>query len=88
MIQSATDTDYSGGGNVVVRSPRMAGLMGGVFLISLAALTYELVLTRIASVVMFYHFAFLAVSIALLGMSVAGVYLYLLANRFPWDGLG
>ena len=67
----------------MARSSRMAGLMGGVFLISLAALTYELVLTRIASVVMFYHFAFLAVSIALLGMSVAGVYLYLLANRFP-----
>ncbi len=69
----------------MVRSSRMAGLMGGVFLISLAALTYELVLTRIASVVMFYHFAFLAVSIALLGMSVAGVYLYLLAHRFPRD---
>ena len=61
----------------------MVGLMGGVFLISLSALTYELVLTRLASVVMFYHFAFLAVSVALLGMSVAGIYVYLLANRFP-----
>ena len=59
--------------------------MGGVFLISLSALTYELVLTRIASVVMLYHFAFLAVSLALLGMSVAGTYIYLLAHRFPKD---
>ncbi len=57
--------------------------MGGVLLISMSALTYELVLTRIASVVMFYHFAFLAVSLALLGMSVAGIYIYLLAKRFP-----
>lgn len=57
--------------------------MGGVLLISLSALTYELVLTRIASVVMFYHFAFLAVSLALLGMSVAGIYIYVLARRFP-----
>jgi spermidine synthase len=72
----------------VVRTSRMAGLMGGVFLISLAALTYELVLTRIASVVMFYHFAFLAVSIALLGMSVAGIYIYLLADRFPRSRVG
>ena len=57
--------------------------MGGVFLISLSALTYELVLMRLASVVMFYHFAFLAVSLALLGMSVAGICIYLLADQFP-----
>jgi SAM-dependent methyltransferase len=66
-----------------VRSPRMAGLMGGVLLISLSALTYELALTRIASVVMFYHFAFLAISLALLGMSVGGILVYVLARRFP-----
>ena len=61
----------------------MAGLMGGVLLISLSALTYELVLTRIASVVMLYHFAFLAISLALLGMSVGGILVYVLASRFP-----
>jgi SAM-dependent methyltransferase len=71
------------GSSTTVASPRTAGLMGGVLLISLSALTYELVLTRIASVVMFYHFAFLAVSLALLGMSVAGIFIYVLAKRFP-----
>ena len=69
----------------MLKNSRMVRRMGGVFLISLSALTYELVLTRIASVVMFYHFAFLAVSLALLGMSVAGIYIYLLADRFPRD---
>jgi len=66
-----------------VKRPKIVGLMGGVFLISLSALTYELVLMRLASVVMFYHFAFLAVSLALLGMSVAGICIYLLADQFP-----
>jgi hypothetical protein len=37
----------------------------------------ELALTRIFSVVMFYHFAFLAISIALFGLSASGVYVYL-----------
>ncbi len=83
MVQLSTDVISRGESNTPVKSPRMPGLMGGVFLISLSALTYELVLTRIASVVMFYHFAFLAVSLALLGMSVAGVYIYLRAERFP-----
>ena len=37
----------------------------------------ELALTRIFSVVMYYHFAFLAISIALFGLSASGVYAYL-----------
>ena len=37
----------------------------------------ELALTRIFSVTMYYHFAFLAISIALFGLSASGVYVYL-----------
>jgi spermidine synthase len=37
----------------------------------------ELALTRIFSVIMYYHFAFLAISIALFGLSASGVYAYL-----------
>jgi hypothetical protein len=36
----------------------------------------ELALTRIFSVTMFYHFAFLAVSVALFGLSASGVFIY------------
>jgi len=36
----------------------------------------ELALTRIFSVTMFYHFAFLAISIALFGLSASGVFVY------------
>jgi spermine/spermidine synthase len=37
----------------------------------------ELALTRIFSVIMYYHFAFLAISIALFGLSASGVFAYM-----------
>src|ERR1700741_3345561 len=56
-------------------------LLGGVALCSFAALLLELSLTRLFSVVLFYHFAFLAISIALLGLGAGGVFAYLLKRR-------
>jgi predicted membrane-bound spermidine synthase len=50
-----------------------------VGLTSLATLLFELSLTRIFSVVFYYHFAFLAISIALFGLGVGGVLSYLVA---------
>src|SRR5438270_3077320 len=53
-------------------------LLFGVALTSFSALLLELSLTRLFSVVLFYHFAFLAISIALLGLGAGGVFAYLL----------
>src|SRR5213592_4521875 len=53
-------------------------VLAGVALSSFAALLLELGLTRLFSVVLFYHFAFLAISIALLGLGAGGVFAYLL----------
>src|SRR5436309_183223 len=50
------------------------GLLAGVALSSFAALLLELALTRLFSVVLFYHFAFLAISVALLGLGAGGVF--------------
>jgi SAM-dependent methyltransferase len=55
-------------------------LLAGLALTSFAALLLELALTRLFSVVLFYHFAFLAISIALLGLGAGGVFAYLLKN--------
>jgi len=57
-------------------------LLAGLALTSFAALLLELTLTRVFSVVLFYHFAFLAISIALLGLGAGGVFAYLLKSRF------
>src|SRR5260370_40313336 len=51
-----------------------------VALTTLATLLLELSLTRIFSVVFYYHFAFLAISIALFGMGVGGVLSYAVAG--------
>src|SRR5437867_7498182 len=51
-----------------------------VGLTTLATLVLELSVTRIFSVVFYYHFAFLAISIALFGLGLGGVFSYLVAN--------
>jgi len=56
-------------------------LLVGLGLTSFATLLLELALTRLFSVVLFYHFAFLAISIALLGLGAGGVLAYLLKSR-------
>src|SRR3974390_408622 len=56
-------------------------LLLGIGLSSLAALLLELSLTRLFSVVLFYHFAFLAISVALLGLGAGGVVAYLKKAR-------
>jgi hypothetical protein len=48
----------------------------GVFFVTLATLNLEIVLTRIFSVMMRYHFAFLSISLALMGSAVSGAVLY------------
>jgi spermidine synthase len=52
-------------------------LLSGLAFTSFSALLLELALTRLFSVVLFYHFAFLAISIALLGLGAGGVFAYL-----------
>src|SRR6188508_1280343 len=64
--------------------------LAGVALVSATLLMTELALTRIFSVVMYYHFAFLAISIALFGLSASGVFAYLWRERLdraPTDTL-
>jgi hypothetical protein len=56
--------------------------LAGVALISCTLLMTELALTRIFSVVMYYHFAFLEISIALFGVSARGVFAYVARRRF------
>jgi hypothetical protein len=64
--------------------------LAGVALVSATLLMTELALTRIFSVVMYYHFAFLAISIALFGLSASGVFAYLARprlDRYSTDAL-
>lgn len=53
----------------------------GVAFTTFGTLILELSLTRIFSVVFYYHFAFLAISIALFGLGAGGVFSYVIAGR-------
>src|SRR5947208_3721370 len=66
---------------VISAQSRDRAVLAGVALSSFAALLLELALTRLFSVVLFYHFAFLAISIALLGLGAGGVFAYVLKAR-------
>lgn len=60
----------------------------GIGLISLASLLFELTLTRIFSVVMYYHFAFMVISLAMFGFGVSGLITYIKPDWFPREKLG
>ncbi len=59
----------------------------GLFMVTLATLMYEIALTRIFSVTMWYHFAFVAISVALFGMTLGALLVHLLPRRFPEAGV-
>jgi len=48
-----------------------------IFLISLVTMTYQLLLTRVFSVTMWYHYAFAVISIAMFGLTVGALLVYL-----------
>jgi hypothetical protein len=52
-----------------------------VFLITLSGLTFEIGLTRIYSATIWYHFTFVAVSVALLGWGLGGLTLHVIKRR-------
>lgn len=64
--------------DVQAYTPRLGA---GVALLSLSLLMTEIVLTRIFSVVIWYHFAFLAISVALFGTAAAAIAVHLAQAR-------
>jgi hypothetical protein len=53
--------------------------------VTLSTLAYEIVLTRIFSVTMWYHFAFVAISVALFGTTAGALIVHLRPERFTED---
>jgi len=59
-----------------------------IFLASLATLAFEVLLTRVFSITLWYHFAFMAVSIAMLGFAASGTLLVLFPGLKRLDRIG
>ena len=56
--------------------------MLGVFLLTGCMLTFQIVQTRILSVIAWYYMAFFAISVAMLGMTAGAVWAYLRREKF------
>jgi len=56
-------------------------LYAGIFLVTLSGLMFEIGLTRIFSATIWYHYAFVAISVALLGWGLGGFLVHLLKRR-------
>lgn len=61
---------------------RRAPFLTGVFLITFSVLLFQILQTRILSVIAWYYLAFFAISVAMLGMTVGAVWVYLRQERF------
>src|SRR5215467_6391989 len=59
----------------------------GLFLTTLSLLQLELFLTRIFSVTMWYHFAFMAISLAMFGLAAGAVLVEVRKKRNPFVSL-
>ena len=66
---------------------RRPQFLGGVFSITFAVLVFQIVQTRILSVVAWYYVAFFAISVAMLGMTAGAVWVYLRRDRVSPDNL-
>ena len=61
--------------------------LAGVFLTTFSVLVFQIVQTRILSVIAWYYLAFFAISVAMLGMTIGAVWVYLRRDRFLPDRL-
>ena len=52
-----------------------------IFLVSSLALSYEILLMRLFSIVQYHHFAYMVISIALLGYGASGTFLSIFRDR-------
>ena len=62
--------------------PQDRAHLPAIFAISLALLAYQIVLTRVFSVIFYGHFAFFGISLAMLGLTVGAVRVFLDERRF------
>jgi SAM-dependent methyltransferase len=59
-----------------------------IFVLALAILSYQILITRFFSVILFYHFAFAAISLAMLGLTRGAIEVYGKPERYTPERIG
>ena len=64
-------------------SPRISGrYLFAIFVVAFATLSYQVLITRFFSVILYYHFAFAAISLAMLGLTRGAMAVYNDPDRY------
>jgi predicted membrane-bound spermidine synthase len=58
-------------------------LPAALFLVTLATVMFQVLLTRVFSLTMWYHFAFMAISMAMLGLTIGALAVFLRPSAWP-----
>src|SRR4026209_1042785 len=64
-------------------SDERRGVLPALILVALATVTFAALLTRIFSLTMWFHFAFMAISLAMFGLTVGALMVFLRPARWP-----
>src|ERR671921_16940 len=67
--------------------PLLTFLLVTLFVLSTSVLLFELALTRIFSIVLWYDYAFMAISIAFFGLGIGSLLIHILKNKIKRDKL-
>lgn len=69
-------------------APDRKRLLSALFLVAAATVMFEVLLTRIFSLTMWFHFAFMAISVAMFGLTVGALLVFLRPEWWPEAALG
>src|SRR3954447_12535186 len=58
-----------------------------LFVLSLSVLLFELTLTRIFSIILWYDYAFMAISVAFFGLGIGSLLIHILKNKIKREKL-
>ena len=67
---------------------RRAALYAGIALLAGSTLALEILLTRITSVIAWYHLSFFVIALAMLGMTAGAVIVFLRPGLFEQEDIG
>jgi hypothetical protein len=71
-----------------MRSTSLLGfLLASLFILSLSVLLFELTLTRIFSIILWYNYAFMAISVAFFGLGIGSLLIHVAKNRMKREQL-
>ena len=65
----------------------LAFLLASLFILSLSVLLFELTLTRMFSIILWYNYAFMAISVAFFGLGIGALLVHLVKNRMKREEL-